>query len=275
MRQEWTSDELVDLWTLVGDDWRWVGNKTGVPRLGFAVLLKFFEAEARFPEHSEEVPSAAVEYVASQVRVEEVARRWGTLDLLNVLKEADCLTEFTGEFTSVASREIIDRATLRRRSAGPRGGDRAGHRTGDLLGRGAHHRARVGAGVVAALGRGAVCLVHGAHIADGDATHAADHSAACPSPRSRRCVPRWRPRLTSGRSPTRMSAGSISPHRPAASWIGRIAGRPRAGGTRLRCGSTPWRCPRWPSGCGGSSPRPRIACRSGPSPPASGAPTIR
>ncbi|SDJ98857.1 Tn3 transposase DDE domain-containing protein [Actinopolyspora mzabensis] len=38
-----------------------------------------------------------------------------TVDLLDVLKEADFLTEFTGEFTSVASREIIDRVTLRRR----------------------------------------------------------------------------------------------------------------------------------------------------------------
>lgn len=46
---------------------------------------------------------------------DEVARRWGTLDLLDVLKDADFLTEFTDEFTSVASREIIDRDTLRRR----------------------------------------------------------------------------------------------------------------------------------------------------------------
>lgn len=70
MRQDWTSDELVDLWTLVGEDWRLVGNKSGATRLGFAVLLKFFEIEARFPAYPEEVPSAAVDYVASQVRVE-------------------------------------------------------------------------------------------------------------------------------------------------------------------------------------------------------------
>ncbi|MDT7716692.1 MAG: hypothetical protein QOH09_2684 [Pseudonocardiales bacterium] len=38
-------------------------------------------------------------------------RRWGTLDLLDVLKDAEFLTEFT----SVASREVIDRDTLRRR----------------------------------------------------------------------------------------------------------------------------------------------------------------
>ncbi|BAS18641.1 transposase for transposon Tn1546 (plasmid) [Arthrobacter sp. Hiyo8] len=46
---------------------------------------------------------------------DEVLARWGTLDLLEVLKEADFLTGFTGEFVSVASREVLDRETLRRR----------------------------------------------------------------------------------------------------------------------------------------------------------------
>ena len=46
---------------------------------------------------------------------EEIERRWGTVDLLDVLKEADNLSGFTEEFSSVASREITDRATLRRR----------------------------------------------------------------------------------------------------------------------------------------------------------------
>jgi Tn3 transposase DDE domain len=46
---------------------------------------------------------------------DEVARRWGTLDLLDVLKDAEFLTEFSTEFASVASREVIDRAALCRR----------------------------------------------------------------------------------------------------------------------------------------------------------------
>lgn len=46
---------------------------------------------------------------------QEVIRRWGTLDLFDVLKDSDYLAEFTSEFTSVASREVIDRATLQRR----------------------------------------------------------------------------------------------------------------------------------------------------------------
>ena len=72
MRREWTPEELVDCWTLVEDDWRLVGNKTGATRLGFAVLLKFFELEARFPRHAGEVPRAAVDYLAGQVKVAPV-----------------------------------------------------------------------------------------------------------------------------------------------------------------------------------------------------------
>lgn len=45
----------------------------------------------------------------------EVQRRWGTIDLLDILKDTAFLTGFTDEFTSVATREMLDRATLRRR----------------------------------------------------------------------------------------------------------------------------------------------------------------
>ena len=46
---------------------------------------------------------------------EEIARRHGTIDLLDVLKDADHLTAFTRELTSVASREITDADTAQRR----------------------------------------------------------------------------------------------------------------------------------------------------------------
>lgn len=69
MRAEWSPEELVGSWTLVDEDWRLVGNKSGPTRLGFALLLKFFELEARFPSSAAELPLVAVEYVAEQVRV--------------------------------------------------------------------------------------------------------------------------------------------------------------------------------------------------------------
>jgi hypothetical protein len=70
MRAEWSTEDLVGSWTLVDEDWRLVGNKSGPTRLGFALLLKFFELEACFPSSAAELPQAAVSYVAQQVSVE-------------------------------------------------------------------------------------------------------------------------------------------------------------------------------------------------------------
>ena len=64
MHRDWELEELIACWTLVEDDWRLVGNKTGATRLGFALLLKFFELEARLPRGPGEVPPAAVRYLA-------------------------------------------------------------------------------------------------------------------------------------------------------------------------------------------------------------------
>jgi hypothetical protein len=67
MRRDWAPEDLIASWTLVDDDWPLLANKTGATRLGFALLLKFFEVDACFPRHAGEVPPAAVDYVAGQV----------------------------------------------------------------------------------------------------------------------------------------------------------------------------------------------------------------
>jgi TnpA family transposase len=46
---------------------------------------------------------------------EEIARRWGVIDLLDLIKNVDHATQFTGELTSVASRTVTDADVLRRR----------------------------------------------------------------------------------------------------------------------------------------------------------------
>jgi len=69
VQREWAEEDLIASWTLVGEDWGLVGNKTGATRLGFSLLLKFFELEARFPHNASEVPAPAVDYVAEQVKV--------------------------------------------------------------------------------------------------------------------------------------------------------------------------------------------------------------
>jgi hypothetical protein len=40
MRRDWSSEDLIACWTMLGDDWEHLGNKTGATRLGFALLLK-------------------------------------------------------------------------------------------------------------------------------------------------------------------------------------------------------------------------------------------
>ena len=44
-----------------------LSNKSGTNRLGQAILLKFFQLEARFPSSRQEVPSAVVSYIARQL----------------------------------------------------------------------------------------------------------------------------------------------------------------------------------------------------------------
>ncbi|GAA3507742.1 hypothetical protein GCM10023075_64820 [Streptosporangium album] len=46
---------------------------------------------------------------------EEISRRWGVIDLLDVPKDVDHVTGFTADFTSVASRTVTDAAVLQRR----------------------------------------------------------------------------------------------------------------------------------------------------------------
>jgi TnpA family transposase len=69
MRREWELEELIECWTLDEAEQELLANKTGATRLGFALLLKFFELEARFPRR-EDVPKAAVEFMAGQVKVD-------------------------------------------------------------------------------------------------------------------------------------------------------------------------------------------------------------
>ena len=75
MKHEWTDLEFAD-WTLLPSEAALLANKTGPTRLGFAVLLKFFQYATRFPLSMQEVPTTAVAYIARQVGVptEEFSR---------------------------------------------------------------------------------------------------------------------------------------------------------------------------------------------------------
>ena len=62
-------DELIEHWTLVGDELDLLTGRTGPSRLGLALWLKFFIMKGCFPAGRSELPDEAVGWVASQVKV--------------------------------------------------------------------------------------------------------------------------------------------------------------------------------------------------------------
>ena len=71
MKQVGEPEELIARWTLVEGDWGLLGNKTGATRLGFVIWCsKYIEIEGEFPRYGEQVPPAAVEFVAGLVKVD-------------------------------------------------------------------------------------------------------------------------------------------------------------------------------------------------------------
>jgi hypothetical protein len=70
VRREWDVEALIDSWTLYDADRELIDNKYGATKLGFCLLLKFFEIEGRFPRHAGEIPRVVVDFVAAQVGVD-------------------------------------------------------------------------------------------------------------------------------------------------------------------------------------------------------------
>jgi hypothetical protein len=69
MKRQWTNDDLVAQWTLQPSELALVAYKEGTNRLGFALLLKYFQIDGRFPRQKHDVPVAAIAFVAHQLDV--------------------------------------------------------------------------------------------------------------------------------------------------------------------------------------------------------------
>jgi TnpA family transposase len=67
MKRQWTPEELVEQFTLLPDEMTLLETKVGANQLGFAVWLKFFQHEARFPHTRQEIPKVVVTYLAEQL----------------------------------------------------------------------------------------------------------------------------------------------------------------------------------------------------------------
>jgi TnpA family transposase len=69
MKRDWEISELQEYWTLQPDELNLLANKTDENRLGFALLLKFFQVEGRFPEDKKEIPRKCAAFVAEQIEI--------------------------------------------------------------------------------------------------------------------------------------------------------------------------------------------------------------
>jgi TnpA family transposase len=67
MQHYWSDDELTVHWSLTDDERALLPNRGDANRLGFAVQLKFFDLEGRFPRTPREIPTAALGFVAEQL----------------------------------------------------------------------------------------------------------------------------------------------------------------------------------------------------------------
>jgi TnpA family transposase len=69
MKRNWEVKELIEYWTLLPSELALLGNKTGATRLGFAVSLKYFQLETKFPAKKPDISFPVLSHLAAQVNV--------------------------------------------------------------------------------------------------------------------------------------------------------------------------------------------------------------
>jgi len=69
MKRHWTEEELETDWRILPNEKLLIKSKRGATRLGFAVLLKYFQHEGRFPSNPADIPSAVIPHLGNQVGV--------------------------------------------------------------------------------------------------------------------------------------------------------------------------------------------------------------
>lgn len=68
MKQSWTLNELEEKWSLTPEETDLVYGKSGINQLGFAILLRFFCLEGKFPESIMDIPKQAIDYLTQLLK---------------------------------------------------------------------------------------------------------------------------------------------------------------------------------------------------------------
>jgi TnpA family transposase len=69
MKRQWSPQELQESWALAPSELLLLLNMHRKNKLGYALLLKFFQQEGCFPESKNEVPKACAAFVAEQIEI--------------------------------------------------------------------------------------------------------------------------------------------------------------------------------------------------------------
>lgn len=70
MKWRWSQQELAESWYLSASELSFLGRRTGLRRLGLAILLKFFQREGVFPSSMRSIPTDILKFVAEQTGVD-------------------------------------------------------------------------------------------------------------------------------------------------------------------------------------------------------------
>jgi hypothetical protein len=73
MQRHWNDHELVTHWSLATNELALLPQRDTSSRLGMAASLKFFQLEGRFPTSTKEIPTVALQYLATQLAVDPAA----------------------------------------------------------------------------------------------------------------------------------------------------------------------------------------------------------
>ena len=79
MKRCWDEQELAEHWTLFESEAALFAKRTDRGRIGVAVLLKFFQFNARFPRYHKDVPGPVLAFVGEQLSISPTA--WFDYDL--------------------------------------------------------------------------------------------------------------------------------------------------------------------------------------------------
>ena len=69
MKQQWTPEELEEIWTLQPDELALLDNRTKENKLGFALIFKYFQITSFFPKEISDIPKAIIFHIAKQINV--------------------------------------------------------------------------------------------------------------------------------------------------------------------------------------------------------------